>query len=48
MITTLLSIAAFALLAALLAVIRPRAGCGGNCGACKGETCSLESRENHV
>lgn len=41
MITTLLSVAAFALLFAVLAVVRPRAGCGGNCASCTGGSCSL-------
>lgn len=41
MITTLLSIVAFALLFALFGLLRPRAGCGGDCGACRGKRCPL-------
>jgi hypothetical protein len=49
MITTLISIAAFALLFALFGLLRPRAGCGGNCAACGGKRCPLtKAGENHV
>jgi hypothetical protein len=50
MISILLSVAAFALLFALLGALRPRAGCTGNCSACRGESCpSLsQSGDHHV
>lgn len=42
MITTIASIVGFALLFAVGALLRPRPGCGGNCGACGGGSCSLD------
>ena len=36
MTATILSVAAFALLFGLAGVLRPRMGCGGNCGGCSG------------
>ncbi|HEX6909647.1 MAG TPA: hypothetical protein VF142_04620 [Longimicrobium sp.] len=42
MITPIVSVAAFALLFALYGLTRPRAGCGGNCGACPRGGCPLE------
>ena len=41
MTTSLLSVAAFALLFALAAVLRPRMGCGAGCDRCAGP-CPLE------
>lgn len=47
MTTSLLSVAAFALLFALAAVLRPRAGCGGDCGHCE-RSCTLADGNDHV
>lgn len=44
MITTLVSIAAFALLFALFGALRPRAGCDGRCAGCRGTACSLQQQ----
>ena len=41
MTTTIVSVAAFALLFALYGLTRPKGGCGGNCGACT-HGCALE------
>lgn len=47
MITQIVSVAAFALLFALYGLARPKAGCGGNCGACP-RGCALEKgRDRH-
>ena len=46
MTTTLLSIGAVALLFALFGLLRPRAGCGGNCAACGGGACRRDARED--
>ena len=49
MTTTIVSIAAFALLFALFGVLRPKAGCGGSCGTCKGDSCTYsKSGTDHV
>ena len=48
MITTLLSILAFAVLFALYGLLRPKGGCTGNCGACRGESCTLSESKTHV
>ena len=45
MIATLLSVAAFALLFALFGAVKPRAGCGGNCGRCP-RGCALQDRSD--
>ena len=48
MITTILSVAAFALLFGLFGLTRPKGGCGGNCGACP-RGCALEKgTHDHV
>lgn len=42
MLTTILTVAA---LFAVFAVVKPRAGCGGNCGMCT-KSCSPESHHD--
>lgn len=48
MITTLLALAAFALLFAIYGLTRRGAGCGGNCGACPNGCVLQKGKDDHA
>ena len=48
MIETLLSIGALALLFALFGLLKPRAGCGSNCGLCQRSCKTQSSNDDHA